>query len=380
MTGNSPRVLILTHCFPASSSDIPGNFIYDLCVELQKAGARTEVITQKMDCEYDEEYLNNCGAVLNYFNWRGGSERFSDLKKFSLPAILGYISLIRQGRKEFRRVAKDFKPDILLNCWAVPAGMWSYLQKPRGCVSAVWALGSDISVYGSKKIFRSFIKKILSYQDVLFSNSIHLQKKITDLFNLSSGMLFTSRNMPQTDQEYERSSVLKLLFVGRLEKIKGPDILIDAIILSGIKNFNLRIIGDGEMKYELISTVRSNGLENRIEFMGMKDAGEISYHLKISDYLVISSRKESMPVVFWEAMQMSTPVIATDTGDIAYYCDKYNVGRICRAEPGSLAELLQFVSGLRDLRKILSDNTSKLNKIFSMASSADTVISLKEKL
>ena len=380
MTGNSPRILILTHCFPANRSDIPGNFLYDLCVELKKAGARTEVITQKMDCEYDKEYLGKCGAGLNYFKWGGGRERFSENKRFSLPALLKHISLIRQGRKKFRRVVKDFKPHIVLNCWAVPAGIWSYFQKPEGCISAVWALGSDISVYGRKRIFKIIIQKVLFHQDVLFTNSIYLRKRISEFFNLPSEMLFTSRNLPQTDQKYEQLPVLKLLFVGRLEKIKGPDILIDALIMSGIDDFTVKIIGDGVMKQELIQTVHSNGLEGRIEFLGMKDAGEISYHMKTSDYLVISSRNESMPVVFWEAMQISTPVLATDTGDISYYCDKFNVGRICRVDPGSLAELLQFVSGLRQLRKVLSENTSKLSELSSIASSADTIIRLAEKL
>ncbi|MGD9707623.1 MAG: glycosyltransferase, partial [Candidatus Delongbacteria bacterium] len=169
---------------------------------------------------------------------------------------------------------------------------------------------------------------------------------------------------------------LKLAFVGRLEKIKGPDLLISALILSKISDFELKVVGDGSMRAELESTVESNGLSGKIRFLGMKNASEISDVLSGSDYLVISSRSESMPVVFWEAMQTLTPVISTDAGDIKHYCEQFNVGRVCGPDEKSLSDLLTFVNDFRPLRPILSENTKKAAGTGNIQNSAEILKNL----
>ena len=120
----------------------------------------------------------------------------------------------------------------------------------------------------------------------------------------------------------------------------------------------------------------TNGLGDKIRFLGEKTAAEISDHLTVSDYLVISSRSESMPVVFWEAMQTSTPVIATNVGDLEYYCTKFNVGRVCNADEKSLSELLSFVMNLKPLRESLALNTRKVRDFSSINSSAEKIYNL----
>lgn len=378
MTAVKPKILILTHCFPYNRSDIPGNFLIDFCSSLNSMGAEVFVLTQKMNSERDEEFISSSKAKVVYFNWSGGSERFAGLKLSSFRDLTKTFSLIYNGRKAFKKLLEETDPDLILNCWVVPSGLWS-LFTGKKTVKAVWALGSDIGVYGSKPLFKNIIKLILRKNSSVFTNSLSIQKKISDLAGIKSGLLYTSRKIPLSKEKYQSSDVLRLIFIGRLEKVKGPDLLVNAVINSGIENYDLKIVGDGPMKEELEKTVISNNASGKIHFPGSKNSQEISDLLTVSDYLVISSLKESMPVVFWEAMQTSTPVLSTDVGDIKYYCDKYNVGRTCNPDERSLSELINFADNLRPLRKSLSDNTPALSDLVNIGRSAEKIFEISIK-
>ncbi|MFO7810098.1 MAG: glycosyltransferase [Candidatus Delongbacteria bacterium] len=369
MPGNNPRILILTHCFPAKRSDIPGNFLADLTKELSSKGASVTVMTQKMNSEPDAEFLSGSGAEIKYFGWMGGKERFAGIRLYSPKDIISVISLILKGRKSFKRLIKKIKPDLVLNCWIIPSGLWSLSPKKKNNF-AVWALGSDISIYGKKPMIRPVIKYILSRSGFIYTNSMAIQRDINGIFGIKSSLLYTSRKLPSTDKIYQKSKITNFIFIGRLEKIKGPDLLLNALLQSGIRNYSLKIIGEGSMQTELRDFVRSNNMEDKIKFLGNRDAHSIAGHLTVSDYLVISSLKESMPVVFWEAMQTSTPVLSTDVGDIKKYCDEFNVGRVCDTDIRSLSELLYFAHNFTSLRDVLSKNTSKPGKMADITRSA----------
>ncbi len=375
MTANDKRILILTHCFPSNPSDIPGNFLYELCISLTKIGVSVTVMTQRMSENRDEKFLKASGAEIIYFDWKGGEERFSGMKLYSVKNILSVMSLIIQGRKKLRELLNKNEFDLVLNCWIVPSGFWS-LGVGKNYKAAFWALGSDISVYARKFLFKNLIKFLIRKTDHIFTNSRHNMEEIKRLINKKPSMLYTSRTLPAPATCYKQEECLKLVFVGRLEKIKGPDMLISAVIRSGVKNIKLTLIGDGSMRNCLEAMVQSNGLSENTAFLGSRNASEISDRLAESDYLVISSREESMPVVFWEAMQTSTPVISTDVGDIKYYCDEFNVGRTCGADEISLSGLLIFVSDFRPLRDVLSENTHKLAQHANISGSAQILYEL----
>lgn len=375
MTAVKPKILVLTHCFPSDRSDIPGNFLIDFCSYLNFLGAEVYVLTQKMNSPRDEGFISISKANINYFDWSGGDERFAGLKPGSFRDLRKAFSLIYNGRKAFKKLIKETDPDLVLNCWVVPSGLWS-LFTGKSIRKAVWALGSDIEVYGNKPVIKNIVRLILKKNSSVFTNSLSIQKKIFDLSGIKSGLIYTSRKIPASKEKYHSTDKLRLIFIGRLEKVKGPDVLINAVLNTGIENYSLTIVGDGSMREELKNLVSSNGASGKIRFAGSRNAVEISDLLTVSDYLVISSVSESMPVVFWEAMQTSTPVLSTDTGDIKYYCDKYNVGRTCSNDERSLSELITFANNLRPLRHSLSENALSLSEKVNIERSAEKIFEL----
>jgi glycosyltransferase involved in cell wall biosynthesis len=106
-----------------------------------------------------------------------------------------------------------------------------------------------------------------------------------------------------------------ILFMGRLNAIKGPDLLLHAFCQAKekLKNFLLVFAGPDEgMLSELKRVVADYGVGNRVHFMGYIEGVDKSHAYHAADLLVIPSRKEAMSIVALEAGITGTPVLLTD--------------------------------------------------------------------
>jgi glycosyltransferase involved in cell wall biosynthesis len=101
--------------------------------------------------------------------------------------------------------------------------------------------------------------------------------------------------------------------VGRLEKIKGHDVLMKAFgKMKSMRGVKLLIVGDGPVREEIENHVREQGLQHMVRMLGHRN--DIPYLLNLSDCFVLSSRSEGLSCSIIEAMAAGLPVIATDVG------------------------------------------------------------------
>ncbi len=104
-----------------------------------------------------------------------------------------------------------------------------------------------------------------------------------------------------------------LICVGRLEKIKGHDILLKAFgLLKPRKHVKMLIVGDGPCRQEIDQQIIENGLLQNVRMLGQRN--DIPELLNLSDCFVLSSRSEGLSCSIIEAMAAGLPVIATDVG------------------------------------------------------------------
>ncbi len=135
-----------------------------------------------------------------------------------------------------------------------------------------------------------------------------------------------------------------ICFVGRLDKQKGIDILLDAVRLLAITHtgFMVLIVGDGVERDFLQKEAKMGGIENRVSFLGFRN--EVCEILKSVDVFVLPSRYEGMPFAILEAMAAGLPVIATDVGDNSFLIDDGITGFIVSPNDSvTLAEKLQIL-------------------------------------
>ncbi len=107
------------------------------------------------------------------------------------------------------------------------------------------------------------------------------------------------------------NEVFTLLAVGRLDAIKGFDILIDQVARLGFP-FRLLVAGEGPQRGLLEEKVASLDLEDQVHFLGFRE--DIPQLMHDADLVVISSHKEGGPKTLAEALYYAPLALATPVG------------------------------------------------------------------
>ena len=112
-----------------------------------------------------------------------------------------------------------------------------------------------------------------------------------------------------------------VLYVGRLEPLKGLDILVRAVAdLAMADTTRLLVVGgdpdSDELVGELGSLARSVGVAERVTFAGSVPQQELPWYYSAADVLVLPSHYESFGMVALEAMACGTPVVVSRVGGL----------------------------------------------------------------
>lgn len=109
------------------------------------------------------------------------------------------------------------------------------------------------------------------------------------------------------------SGVTLIGSLGRLAKVKGHDVLIEAVgYLPG--DWHVAIAGDGDMLEGLKRQAATLDLSDRIHFLGHQDRPERVY--PAFDIFCLPSRAEGFPRALIEAQACDIPVVASDVGGV----------------------------------------------------------------
>jgi starch synthase (maltosyl-transferring) len=103
-----------------------------------------------------------------------------------------------------------------------------------------------------------------------------------------------------------------ILFVGRLDRQKRPDWLIERLpaIAQSLPEHDLVIVGEGPLRGTLNRRAEQLGVADRVHLVGWQP--DVARFYAAADLLVLTSAWEGMPNVVLEAMAASRPVVATD--------------------------------------------------------------------
>ncbi|WP_417250393.1 glycosyltransferase [Celeribacter sp.] len=111
---------------------------------------------------------------------------------------------------------------------------------------------------------------------------------------------------------------VRVVFVGRLDPVKGVPLLIDAFerVAARHADVELCIVGDGPARVDCEVKVARAGLSERVTFKGYQTSEAVAEILGQSDVLVLPSFAEGVPVVLMEAMATGLPVIASQVAGV----------------------------------------------------------------
>ena len=185
------------------------------------------------------------------------------------------------------------------------------------------------------KLSRIYEKNV----DIFIAPSIFLKNKMIE-FGFDSRKISILPYFIETD-DYAVSSENRGYFVylGRLEKTKGVDILLNAIQKSGIaKKYELKIIGDGTEKENLMQYCVDNGINN-IKFYGFLPQDQVKDIIKYSIMTIVPSVwYEVFGIIILESFAMGKPVIASRIGGIPEVVTENKDGLLF--DPGNVDDLM----------------------------------------
>ena len=322
---------------------------------------------------YETEKISPDENVLR-FKWAGGKKVVGALNLFNPKETFQLFSFLKNGKQQLLENLEKMKPNSCLAFWALPSGWFAYWAKKKLDIPySVWCLGSDIYVWAKKPFLRGIIKKVLKEADFLFADGFDLKEKVEKLSGKKCLFLPSMRRLPQPSNQTIRldKSKVNFLYLGRWEKKKGLDELIKAfsLVRKELTHINLHILGWGDYEREMRKLIDQFKLKEEIKIVGKVCTSLVSAYLKESDCLVIPSRGDSIPLVFSEALQMRTPLIVTDIGDMGYLVKRFNLGKVVPC--GDVQKLADAMKEFVKERKDYSKNIPEILKILNIEKAVD---------
>ena len=130
-----------------------------------------------------------------------------------------------------------------------------------------------------------------------------------------------------------------ILFVGRLEVQKGPDLLMEAIpqVLRTRGDAKFIFVGEGSMRGQLERRCRELGIGHAVRLVGPMSGVSLAQVYRSCDAVCVPSRNEPFGIVLLEAWASKKPVIATENGGPREMVKPGVNGFLTTAAPDSIA-------------------------------------------
>ena len=170
-----------------------------------------------------------------------------------------------------------------------------------------------------------------------------------------------------------------LLFVGRIQPLKGLDVAVETLAGLGPRygDARLLVVGgasgpDGERELSrLDDAVRRHGLHGRVSLVSPQPHHLLSTYYRAADVCLVPSRSESFGLVALEAAACGVPVVAADVGGLRTLVDHGRNGfRISERDPARYTEAVRSILEDRALAASMARRGAEMAGQYSWTSTA----------
>jgi len=380
-------------------------YVRELTRKLGGRGVGVDVFTRSQD-EHVPHVLHDLGYCNRVVHIRAGSE--TPMAREQLAELLPQFV---DGVQEFAR-AKDLTYDIihshywlsglaglqLRRKWQVPMiHMFHTLAMMKSRVArSPEEEPSDLRLDSERVILREVDRVVASTQAEL-AQFQWLYKVDTSNTEVIPPGVDTAHFYPIPIDEAKAYIGVPpeqnlLLFVGRIEPLKGIDTLLEAMALlkeAGVLQdhpVSLMVIGgepnagSEDMAAEMArlkGLCESLGMGDLVTFLGKRDQDTLQYYYSAAEIVVVPSHYESFGLVALEAMACGTPVVASETGGLVFLVRDGETGfHVPAGDAKALADRLQTLIQDEVLRARLGRQAAEYAKDYDWSVVADHIMSL----
>ena len=322
-----------------NSKDLKGVFFVEILKKLIKLDAQIGIIAPQWG---DAEK----------FEWDASDYTFKLKRKFlseRQPFLSKLITLTMFYLKvlwiivKIRGELKDYQTVVF--CFGFPSGLISLTFKNKRYRKIIWWMGTD---YFLLEKFNKFYLWLLGSKLQHASAGLYIKNGLSkfaprDVLHLPiDGIVISHQPIKKV---LVGKKTINLLAVGRLEPIKQFDELIHSFKQLDNKKYKLTIIGDGSERSKLIKMI---GNATNIDLVGALPRKKTLFRMKNCDFLIITSKTEGLPTVFFEALSYGKQCICTNVGDVGIWCKKHS-------EVGAVIDEIsptQIMNGIEKLQRV----------------------------
>lgn len=315
-------------------------YVRELSTQLARRGHRVDVFTRGKESAIQS--LSGHGRVIDLPagpNQEVPKQRLSDFISEFAQAILDFQ---RDERNRYDLIHAHYWMSGLVGAelkrvWNVPLVlMFHTLGLVKNRIRALGERESDERILGERKA--------LAVADMVVAATPAEQADLQWLYEVPSAKIcvippgvdlahFSPRSKVEARSQLGIDQQVRvLLFVGRIEALKGLDTLIRAVSLlegRGTQSKGLQVLiigGDVAESLNLLGTEMNRlrslagdlGIQDRVEFIGSRRQRELPAYYAAADVVVMPSYSESFGMVALEAMACGRPVVASRVGGLAY--------------------------------------------------------------
>lgn len=239
------------------------------------------------------------------------------LKTIKIKSFYWYVGMLKLLFKPYENYILTGDPFILSN-W-----IFLILSKIIGKKTILWSHG----LYGRESKVRLILKKIyFRLADKLFlygnySKNLLLKYgfKSDDMFvvynSLNYELQLAIRNRLQRKDVYKnhfKNNNKNLIFIGRVQKSKKLELVLDAMVILKTKNINVNftIIGGGEKDYDFLKEIEIRNLANNVWLFGESYDEQLNGQFLFDADVCVSPGNIGLTAI--HSLMFNTPVITHD--------------------------------------------------------------------
>ncbi len=174
-----------------------------------------------------------------------------------------------------------------------------------------------------------------------------------------------------------------LLFVGRIQPLKGVDVAVEALAHAERTDARLWIVGgasgaggDGEVA-RVRQLIADNGLDDRVRFMPPQPHHLLSTFYRAADICLVPSRSESFGLVALEAQACGVPTIASAVGGLVTLVEHGYTGYLVESrDPDEYGAHVDTILADPVLARRLSISAAARGRTYTWAGSARRLVRL----
>lgn len=212
------------------------------------------------------------------------------------------------------------------------------------CMGVIRYIGEKIK----RKILLSNLNSINYFiAPSIYFVDLHKPLRLNNIVQIYNGFKLNS---------FEKNNAKeKLLFVGRLTKEKGLQLILKGLpqIIQKVPDVHLDIVGTGPHEKYFKEIVKKLVISKNVTFHGKKSLNEINRFYKNTTIVVVPSiESENLPTVCIEAMSVGRPVIGANTGGIPELVDHKKGGFIFTSQKQLVSQVIELLTDKNMLEKL----------------------------